>query len=416
MKKRLTNNFGLKIIAVLFAIFLWLMAVNIDNPIDTRDFKNVEVIVQHDEVITNAGQTYQATAESKVVTVSVKARRKILDRITVNDIKAVADMRQLNLKTLVPIKVYISGFEGNYESATTNPENFQISIEASTSRSFPVSVTTVGNLGAGYVLGELTPEPAKITFGGPESIINKIDRVVAKVDVSGLMEDTTLGAELILYDVDNNVLDQKMVTTDPENQAVSVQVGVLSTKSVALKFDESKITAGEGYSYAGLSFEPQSIQVAGTADTLGELNEIAIPAEALSLSGLTEKTEAVVDITPYLPKDIKLVDETANSVAVTVSVVEVGTKMLEVPVKSISIYNLKEGLQVSYGSVQSIDLTFRGSKEDLAGLTLDKIKASIELGTFKSGDEAEVPLKVEITQSGVTADPTSVSVKIQKKQ
>ena len=34
----LSNNLGLKIIAVLFAIFLWWTVVNIDDPIQTRKY------------------------------------------------------------------------------------------------------------------------------------------------------------------------------------------------------------------------------------------------------------------------------------------------------------------------------------------------------------------------------------------
>ena len=36
--KLITNNFGLKILAVLFSIALWLVVVNIDDPKTTRTF------------------------------------------------------------------------------------------------------------------------------------------------------------------------------------------------------------------------------------------------------------------------------------------------------------------------------------------------------------------------------------------
>ena len=36
--KRVTNNFGLKILAVVFAAALWLAVVNIDDPTTTRTF------------------------------------------------------------------------------------------------------------------------------------------------------------------------------------------------------------------------------------------------------------------------------------------------------------------------------------------------------------------------------------------
>lgn len=417
MKKRLTHNIGLKIVAALFAAFLWLIVVNIDNPIATRDFKNIEVTVQHDEVIKNAGKTYQATAETKVVTVTVRAKRSVLDKIRAENIKAVADMRQLNLKTLVPIKVYITGFEGRYESAYTNPANLQINIEASASKNFPVSVTTVGTLRDGYAIGELTPDPGKIEIGGSESIVGRIDRVVAKVDVSGLSEDTSLPAELILYDADNNVLDQKTLSTNLGSQDVSVQVTLLNTKTVPLKFSDSAIDTLKGYSVSEVSFEPNAVLVAGEKDVIDKLDQIDIPAVALKQESISEKTEVVVDITPYLPENVELVDATANSVAVTITVVEAGTKTLAMPVQSIAVYKLTSGLKVDYGMTQSVELTFQGTQEALDALTLEKVTASVELGAYTKEEEAEVevPVQVNVTQAGITVVPANVKVTIKKK-
>ena len=38
MRKRITNNLALKILAFLIAAFLWLVVVNIDDPVDDKTF------------------------------------------------------------------------------------------------------------------------------------------------------------------------------------------------------------------------------------------------------------------------------------------------------------------------------------------------------------------------------------------
>ena len=38
MKEKLTNNLSLKILSLLVAILVWLLAINIDNPIDEKTF------------------------------------------------------------------------------------------------------------------------------------------------------------------------------------------------------------------------------------------------------------------------------------------------------------------------------------------------------------------------------------------
>ena len=45
MKKSLTNNIGLKLLAFLFAFMLWLLVVNIDDPVDTKTFDSIPVTI-----------------------------------------------------------------------------------------------------------------------------------------------------------------------------------------------------------------------------------------------------------------------------------------------------------------------------------------------------------------------------------
>ena len=47
MRKRITNNLALKILAFLIAAFLWLVVVNIDDPVDDKTFSNIPVPVSY---------------------------------------------------------------------------------------------------------------------------------------------------------------------------------------------------------------------------------------------------------------------------------------------------------------------------------------------------------------------------------
>ena len=75
LKDKWKNNLGLKILAVLFAIFLWWMVVNIDDPINKKTYA-VDVTVTNPEVITNAGKSYQILDDTK--SISVKSKRATL--------------------------------------------------------------------------------------------------------------------------------------------------------------------------------------------------------------------------------------------------------------------------------------------------------------------------------------------------
>ena len=75
MRKRITNNLALKILAFLIAAFLWLVVVNIDDPVDDKTFSNIPVQVTHEEVITDNNNTYQIVDNTQEINVTVTAQR-----------------------------------------------------------------------------------------------------------------------------------------------------------------------------------------------------------------------------------------------------------------------------------------------------------------------------------------------------
>lgn len=225
MKHKLTQNMGLKILALFLAALLWIIVVNQDDPVTSAVYRNVPVTIKNEEVITNKGKIYQVIDETRTVNVTVKAKRSELSKITSDMIVATADIGQMNVDTLlVPIKANIPRREGLYESAETNPKNLQIEIEDSTKNNFPISVSATGTPRDGYMVGEMTTNPEKIVIKGPESVVRSIEKVVAKIDVGGLSRSTVLEAELILYDSNFNVINQAQLNNNLGTDGISVNV------------------------------------------------------------------------------------------------------------------------------------------------------------------------------------------------
>ena len=52
MKKyKLTRNPGLKIIAFVFAVLLWLIVANVDDPVARRTYSDIPVVFANDDII-----------------------------------------------------------------------------------------------------------------------------------------------------------------------------------------------------------------------------------------------------------------------------------------------------------------------------------------------------------------------------
>lgn len=416
MRKRLMNNFGLKILAFFLAFMLWLFVVNIDDPVTTKTFSHVPVSVINEEILANAQQpqTYQIVDNTQEVDVTVTAKRKTLNKIKQEDIVAVADMKELTLDTQIPIDITINGYEGRYVDAQARPRNLQVQLEDEETKKFPIVPATTGTVRDGYVLGELEAIPEKVSISGPKSVIESINRVEASVEVSGLSESKILASDLVLYDADNNEINQNRLSNNLGTEDVSVRVQLLNTKNVSLEINTSGVSAARGYEITDVTFEPQTIQISGEKEDIEDFNVISIPASALEMYGLQEKTEKVIDVSEYLPANLQLADENAGAVVVTVSVEKDGTKSYDVTVGSVIVNNLAEDLTMSYATSDILEVQVSGPKDTLDELKLDQA-ISIDLKEYTDEGTYEVPVDVRLPEDCSLEKEISLKVILKKK-
>ena len=415
MRKRIANNLALKILAFLIAAFLWLIVVNIDDPVGDKTFSNIPVQVVHEEVITDNNNTYQIVDNTQEVNVTVTAQRSVLDKIKAEDIQATADMKELTMRTQVPIEVTIKGYTGKYEKANANPRNLQIQIDEEAKNNFPITPTTTGTVREGYVVGELKALPEKVTLRGPKRIINSISKVTAEADVSGLSEDETLEAKLVLYDSNNNVIDQTLLANNLGKEGVSVEVNLLQVKRVPVKIDTAEISAAEGYKLGTITVEPQEVSVTGEKSVLSNVSEISIPASTLQMENLTQRTETTVDISSYLPNDVSLAEQNANKVVISIPVQQPGAKTFEVSTSSIVVNNLSSNLDISYDSTVDLEIQIKGPSDVLNVFSPAK-KVSIDLKEYTEAGTYIVPVSVELPDGCSLVNDVSVEIVLEKRK
>lgn len=78
----------MKILSLAIAILVWLLVVNINNPISTKSFIVSDVELLNEAYIDADGKMCMQDEEQVPIRVTIKAQRKILDRISLNDIRA----------------------------------------------------------------------------------------------------------------------------------------------------------------------------------------------------------------------------------------------------------------------------------------------------------------------------------------
>lgn len=412
----LTNNLGLKVIALVFSALLWLFVVNIDDPINSRVFNDIPYVVKNEEIATNDGKMFKIMDDIDSVRVVVHARRSVLNKIKSKDITAVIDLRERDPVTnIVPIKAVVNGYEENLEVTTEcTPNNVMVKVEGSTTKSFPISVSTENKQRDGYELGEMTTNPERIQITGAKSTIEDIQRVVAQIDVMGISEDCVKEAKLIIFDGNGNVMDQSAMQNNLGDKGVSVNVQVLPIKKVKLNFNVSG-TPAEGYRLTGLNSEPASVEVYGTKENLNNLTALDIPGSEINIDNLQSRKEYTVDISKYLPEGIELTEETAKNVLVTVIVEEEGTRTIFLSTGAVRLDNLQEGLSAVVETPGDLEIRFAGEEALLEKLNIQNA-ASVDLKEYTEPGIYDVPVEIELNQAITLMDTPMITITISEKK
>lgn len=393
MKKRLTNNLVLKLLSLASAILLWFIVLYVEDPVDYADFSPIQVTMLNENVVTDQGLVYQVLDNSNVISIRVRARSSVLEKLSASDFTATADMEK-NLKygNLVGIEVTCSNRDIGSENITKSRENVVISVEDASTEQFNVVVSQQNEPPDGYAVGTMVPEQSIIQITGPASIVSKIKRVEAVIDVSTFTSDRTVHCNLRVVDGNNEQLSTADLATlefTGKTEGMDVSVTMLRTKEVSLRLGYTGTPDGN-YSFSSISYRPETVEIAGTAENIAGVSEIVIPDEAINIDGITENLQLTLDITPYLPEGIRLNDEAEASVAVLVEIERKQGRTIDIPVSEIGLQNVPRGYEVDFGDLEEVQIIVLGTSADLAELDTEQVAVSLDLsGYSRAGDYTE---------------------------
>lgn len=422
MKKNLMNKFTLKILSLGIAFLIWLLVMNIEDPVKEVDFYNVPVTLANTSYIESMNKVPMLMQGKETVNVSITGKSTVVGKLKAEDIMATADLTQIIDMDSEPIMVPVSVKCGRVQdqSVKSKTNNIPVVLEEKESLDSIVAV----NIGdtkpdKDYEVGRLFADPEKITITGPASVVRIIDKVVAQVDVNGMKKDTQLDANLVIYDKNQVKLSDKQMSYLKFNVPISqalVNVDLWKIKK-GVKIEVLHIgTPKAGYQVSEITTVPETISVAGTDEALKMLekngNKIVIPEDQVSVSGRSRDFEVKVDIRKFLPENIKLATDVNESILANVKILPFGSREYTVPVTEISVVNRPENMDVIFER-EKISVRIKGRETDLDRLDPKDIKGQLDLKEYKEG-EYEIPVEVNLPNGCQLVEEISVKVKLVK--
>lgn len=412
MKKRIMNNLGLKIIAVLAAIVLWLIVVNINDPVITTKYEGIQVTLLNSDAITDDGKTFEILDHTDSVDVTITAKKSVIAALSKANIRASADMSQLTFMNTVGIEVTTDKLFDEIDNIKLSTVNLKLNIEDVAKKQMFISVTTSGAPSDGYIIGSVTADKNVVQIKGPKSVIESIASATAVADISGMKSDIGTSADIKLYDAKGKQI--KHPALEMNFKSVNVSVEILGTKQVPVKYNIMGEPA-DGYSLTGeVDYKVQTVKVAGKTQALRQIKEIVIPETAINVTGQSSNMTVRVDVLKYLPEGIILAEDNFDGKATVVVYIEKEEKVTTfIDDKSISITNIPSGLDVEVVDMNTpVYVTLIGLKKDIEDVDADSLTGSVnvqslmkELGitTLTPGTFYTAPVKLNIP-NGVRAD------------
>lgn len=422
MKRKWTENIPLKIVSVVVGILVWLVVVNVDNPIVDKTFvvQNVELV--NEAYIDDTGKVCMQDEKQTSVRVTITGERKLLSRISIDDIHAVADLQQaVSLDTnpvMIPITATCTGISPS--NIKVSPQNLSVQLEEKVTSEFMVTVVNSdeSSPGKGYEIGSQTVSPEKVRITGPKSLVNKIDKVNVNVNVDGITQDTSETANLTIRDKNGEVISESFMN----NLRIDNDGKVTVTTKLWEVRSNVKINAdyvGEpatGYVVDSITTVPGTLSVAGTKEALENLrmdgNTIWLDGGSVDISGAKNDVEEKVNVSQFLPDDLKLTSGSSEEVWVSINILPEGGQIFNIPTSNVKVKDKSEDLQVSF-EIDKIEVRVKALTEEAGELKDEDIQASIDLKDKKEGSY-EIPVSIQLPEGYELIDDVTTEVKISK--
>ncbi|MGF7535820.1 YbbR-like domain-containing protein [Bacillus mexicanus] len=391
MDKFLNNRWAVKIIALLFALLLY-VAVNSNQaptpkkpgesffPTSTTDeatLTDIPVKAYYDDenyVVTGVPQTVNVTIKGS--TSAVKKARQT------KNFEIYADMENLKTgthKVELKAKNVSDGL-----TISINPSVTTVTIQERTMKSFPVEVEyyNKSKMKKGYSPEQPIVSPKHVQIIGSKNVIDRISLVKASVNLENADETIEKEAKVTVYDKDGNALP-----VDVEPSVIKITVPVTSpSKKLPFKVERTG-SLPDGVSIANIESNPSEVTVYGSQDVLDSLE--FIDGVSLDLSKINKDSDIEADIP--LPDGVKKISPSKVTLHIEVDS-EADQKFENVTIKTVGLSS-SQNIEFLDPASQALDVTAKGSPANINKLKKSDIDLYVNVSDLNDGEHS---VKLEV--------------------
>ena len=395
------------LLALMVSIGMWVYAVTVVNPDDTKTITDVKVSFIGTAEL--AGRKLMLTGgEQQRITVEISGRRSDLKELNSTSLEVVADLKNIDAAgeyelswILDPPSTVASG---DISVVSSSASRIQVAVsERMEKPEVPVKVRNQVTPAQGFLCDPVILSAETVSISGPAQEVSRIARAIVSVSEENASETVMQDVSCRFVDQDGNevALSEYVTVSQPE---IRVTVPVLPYKQVALKYE---LIPGGGATAddTNVTISPEYIIVTGTQDALAaQPDEIVI--KTFDLAQIAESKSW--SVTPELAPGVT---NRASSPSVRISLEFVGLTTKRFTIRCSDIIRV-DTLESRAFAEQNVMITVRGRTDLLNALNYGDILVTADMEKDYDPNTMTVTLNIEISNGavGVIGGPYTAQV------
>lgn len=377
------NNVWYKLLSLVVAVMIWLIVINIADPVTTKTFNGLQVNILNQSAISSINQVYEVV-EGSTIDFTVEGKASAVKNLKTSDFTAYADLSQLS--PVYATQIVVKCEKNEDIEINTNNKMLRVKLENIATKNVQVTVDTIGEVTDGYYVGDYEVKPNMVTVSGGESKIKRIDSVKVSVNVDGAKKSFSDSYEPVAYDEDGKIIDSTNFTYMNNGtiiDSVKVNMTVYKTKEIPVIVNVEGTPNSEYVYNGGFEFTPQTVNIGGNGRLLKKVNSVTIPVDIDNAAGTFESN---VDIDDYLPEGVRCVG-TNSVVSIRVFLEKIVTKIINFSATDVNLKNLGDEYICDIKSDSTaFSITVQGTESEIAAIDSSNIGAYVDLKGAKKGE------------------------------
>ncbi len=340
--KLISNNLGLKIASVVFAVILWVFVMVEINPPTEKEFTNIDLIFENNAALSDKDLIVKGNFEDILdkVTITVEADSDYLYLISEDNIKAYVDLSVINKAGEQTVAIKATTSIGTV--IQVDPSTVTLDVEDYITRTVPVTYEMENMPDENFYVSVPVFTPESVEIKGARSFVEQVSTAVCYIDLTEVTSDIKESMPLVLKNASGTELDTSDYGT--ELPSVIVDLSIKPQKEVPINLSGAIVglnSIADGFVVTDYYVEPSTVLVAAEKSILDQIVEVQV--DSVDITGA--KTDLAIQ-TNVKEIDGAVITKGAQSIVIHVEIAAAEITQIFESV-DVGTQNLGDGLEVT---------------------------------------------------------------------